>query len=519
MILRRLLPLVFAGLCALSARAADRPNIVFILADDLGYGDVRAFNPGGRIATPHLDRLAEQGMRFTDAHTSSSVCTPTRYGLLTGRYNWRSRLPRGVQGGMSPRLIEPGRLTVAQMLKEHGYHTACIGKWHLGMDWVVKPGAPPFDDRIETGAGWNADFSQPFRNGPNSVGFNYFFGIGGSLDMVPYLFLENDRATAQPVADKEFPMMLGREGKATRRGPAAQDFEAAAVLPEFTRRAVGYIEERAKSGTPFFLYLPLAAPHTPIVPNPAWQEKSGLNPYADLVMETDAAVGAVLAALDRAGAGEKTLVIFTADNGCSPEAKIPELAAKGHHPSGQFRGTKADIFEGGHRVPFIVRWPGRVKAGASSDQLICLNDFMATAADLLGAKLPENAAEDSVSFAPALLGAASSPRRESLVHHSINGSFAIREGRWKLALCPGSGAWSAPRPQTAAAKGLPPVQLYDLGSDLAETRNVQAEHPEIVARLTQLLETQVAAGRSTPGAPQKNSREIRIRAEPQPPAR
>lgn len=506
--------LALAALLPFSASAVEKPNIVFILADDLGIGDVRAFNPASKIPTPNLDRLAAAGMRFTDAHTSSSVCTPTRYGLLTGRYNWRTRLPRGVQGGMSPRLVEPGRLTVAQMLKDRGYHTACMGKWHIGMDWPLKPGAQPFGDGIESGAaGWNADFSQPITNGPNALGFDYFFGIGGSLDMVPYAFIENDRVTAQPTVDKSFPMMFGREGGQTRKGPAAEDFEAVAVLPELTRRAVEYIGQRAAAATrqPFFLYLPLTSPLTAIVPTPEWQGRSGLNPYADFVMQTDAAVGAVLDALDRAGVAEGTLVVFTSDNGCSPEVKFPELEAKGHFPSAQFRGTKADIFEGGHRVPFIVRWPGRVKAGESSDQLVCLNDFMATAAEITGGeKLPDNAAEDSVSLLPALLGTAEKPLRDSLVHHSINGSFAIRLGQWKLALCPDSGGWSAPRPGAPAAKNLPPVQLYDLSADIGETKNLEAAHPGIVARLTALLEKQVADGRSTPGAPQKNTGAVQI---------
>jgi arylsulfatase A-like enzyme len=517
--MKRLLPILtlLFGTAALVLGAERSPNIVFILADDLGYGDVRCFDPESKIPTPHLDRLAAAGMRFTDAHTSAAVCTPTRYGLLTGRYNWRSRLKSGVQGGMSPRLIEPGRLTVAQLLKDHGYTTACIGKWHLGMDWALQPGAPPFDDTIEKGlAGWNADYFTGFRNGPQSIGFDYFFGLGGSLDMVPYTFLLQDGVAAYPNTDKAFPMMLGRAGKETRRGPAGPDFEARQVLPELTRRAVEFIGLRKGdwSPSPFFLYLPLASPHTPIAPTAEWQGKSGLNPYADFVMQTDAAIGAVLEAIERGGYADDTLVIFTSDNGCSPEANFTELQAMGHFPSARFRGTKADIFEGGHRVPFIVRWPQKVKAGAVSDQLVCLNDFMATAAGIVGAKLPENAGEDSVSILPALLGRADKPIRDSLVHHSVNGSFAIRQGQWKLALCADSGGWSAPKPGTPAARELPPMQLYDLAVDIGETKNVQAEHPEIVERLTKLLEQQVADGRSTPGAPQQNTGQVQLHPAP-----
>lgn len=500
-------------LCIGSATAAPKPNIVFILADDLGYGDVRCLNPHGKIPTPRLDQLAASGMTFTDAHSSSAVCTPTRYGLLTGRYNWRSRLKNGVQGGMSPPLIEPGRLTVSAFLQQHGYHTACIGKWHLGMDWPLKPGAPLFNDKIEKGAdGWNVDFTKPIVRGPTRFGFDYYFGISASLDMIPYAFIENDRVTELPTVDKSFPMLLGHTNQ-TRRGPAAAGFEAVKVLPEFTRWSVTYIEQRAdqaKKGSPFFLYLPLAAPHTPTIPTQEWHRKSGLNAYGDFVMQTDAAVGTVLDTLDRLGLANNTLVLFASDNGCSPAAKYNELLAGGHNPSALFRGTKADIFEGGHRVPFFVRWPARVKPGSQSEQIISLNDFFATCAAILGQDLPGNAAEDSVSFLPALEGRATKPLREALVHHSINGSFAIRQNQWKLALCADSGGWSAPTPGSPAAKQLPAVQLYDLSNDTGETNNLAAAHPEIVERLTALLEKYVADGRSTPGPAQVNTSPVQI---------
>ncbi len=525
---KRQLPLLMLGAvsahAALGQAAPAKPNIVYILCDDLGYGDVKCLNPNGKIATPNCDRLAAQGMMFTGAHSSSAVCTPTRYGLLTGRYNWRSRLKNGVIGGMSPPLIEKGRLTVPSFLKTRGYHTAGIGKWHLGFGWARKENTQPFTDGIEAGpAGWRVDFTQPIAGGPNNLGFDYYFGIAASLDMVPYTFIENDRVTAQPTEDKSFPMMLGRPGGATRKGPSAPDFEAMNVLPILTRKATEYIEQRApdaKKGTPFFLYLPLNAPHTPIVPSPEWQGKSGLNPYADFVMQTDATVGAVLDALEKNGIAQNTLVIFTSDNGCSPEAKFPELLDKGHNPSYLFRGTKADIFDGGHHVPFIASWPGRVKPGTQSDQLICLNDLFATTADILGEKLPDDAAEDSVSILPILEGRADKPVREAIVHHSINGSFAIRQHQWKLELCPDSGGWSAPKPNTESARDLPPIQLYDLSKDIGETRNVQAEHPEIVGRLTRLLEKYVADGRSTPGAPQPNTTPVSIwRKDAKPKAR
>lgn len=484
-----------------ASQPATKPNIVFILCDDLGYGDVACNNPQGKIATPCIDRLAAEGMRFTDAHTTSSVCTPTRYSVLTGRYNWRSRLKSGVLGGLSPRLIEPGRLTVAELLRRSGYHTACVGKWHLGMHWPLKPDAEGFGDAIEKGPeGWNADYTRPITEGPSSVGFDYYFGIAASLDMVPYTFIENDRVTALPTLDKAFPMMLGRDGK-TRPGPAAAEFEAVDVLPTLTRKAVEYIARQTAPEArdkPFFLYLPYASPHTPIVPSPEWQGRSGLNPYADFVMQTDACVGEVLDALAQHGVSDNTLVVFTSDNGCSPQADFPALEEKGHDPSAIYRGHKADIWDGGHRVPFIVRWPGKVAPGTTSDQLVSLVDFMATCADVLQTKLPGNAAEDSVSLLPILLGEAEGPVREALVHHSISGKFSIRQGRWKLELCPGSGGWSAPRDPQAAKQGLPPIQLYDMESDPGEEHNLQAEHPDVVKKLTALLDRYVAQGRSTP---------------------
>ena len=438
-----LVPLAFLAAAA-AALAADlsKPNVIVILCDDLGYGDVKANHPDSKIPTPHMDRLAREGVRFTDAHTPSSVCTPTRYGLLTGRYNWRTKLQHGVLGGLSPRLIEQGRETLASLLKKQGYHTAVVGKWHLGMDWVKLPGREVSELSVETAAQVrNVDYTQPFANGPLAVGFDRYFGIAASLDMVPYTFLENDRVTVQPTIDRTFPLHPGYDPQC-RVGPAAPGFEVEHVQPEFTRQAVRYIEDRARTGQPFFLYLPLASPHTPIAPNKEWIGKSGLNLYADFVMETDWAVGQVLAALDRTGAAANTLVVFTSDNGCSPSAKIEVLAAKGHAVSGPLRGHKADVFDGGHRVPFFVRWPARVKP-AVSDQLVCLTDVFATCAEITGMRLPANAGEDSFSFLPVLLGRGPSAR-DSVVHHTISGAFAIRQGPWKLALCPGSGGWSAP---------------------------------------------------------------------------
>ena len=380
-------PALFVVLCGFSGAEHVRstPNIVYILADDLGYGDVRAVCPGAKLATPNLDKLAAAGMVFTDAHSGSAVCSPTRYGILTGRYSWRSKLKSGVLGGYSRRLIEPGRLTVASLLKQNSYNTACVGKWHLGMDWPLKEGgvASDYPDA------WKVDYAKPIMNGPMSVGFDTYFGISASLDMPPYVFIKNDQSVGLPTVEKTW----------IRKGPAYVDFEAIDVLPMLTKEANAFLDQQTKA-TPFFLYLPLAAPHTPILPVDVWKGKSGINIYGDFVMQVDAAIGQVLAKLDQTGLAENTLVIFTSDNGCAPNARIDELIAKGHHPSGPLRGHKADIFEGGHRVPMIVRWPGKVPPGTRSDRLVGLLDLMATCAEVLGVPLADDAGEDSVSMLP-----------------------------------------------------------------------------------------------------------------------
>ena len=487
-----------------TSEAADKPNIVFVLADDLGYGDVKALNADGRIATPNMDRLAAEGMVFTEAHGSASVCSPTRYSILTGRYNWRSRLQSRVLNGTSPHLIDPARLTVPALLKRHGYDTAVIGKWHLGMDWVPKaPTAKPFDDVGRSAQAWDVDYTKPVANGPNALGFDYYFGIAASLDMPPFTFIENDHVMALPTVDKQW----------GRKGPGAPDFEAMDVLPALVRKAVSYLDAHAQGG-PFFLYLPLTSPHTPIVPSPAWRGRSGINAYADFVMETDWALGEVLRALDRNGLAQNTLVVFTRDNGCSPAARFEQLAAHGHNPSYVFRGHKSDIWDGGHHVPFLARWPGRVNPGSTSSEIVGLGDLMATCADILGVTLPDDAAEDSVSILPVLLGTAQHAPHEAIVHHSVTGQFSIRQGNWKLELCPGSGGTSAPRDPAAAKRGLPVVQLYDMAADVGERMNVQARYPDVVERLTRLLERYVAAGRSTPGTMQDNDVPVDIWKSP-----
>jgi arylsulfatase A-like enzyme len=485
--------------------AATRPNILIILADDQGYGDVGAYNPTSKIPTPHLDQFASEGLRFTDGHTTSGVCTPSRYSLLTGRYHWRTRLQNGVLGGWSPPLIAPGRLTVAGLLKQQGYRTACFGKWHLGLGWPTKDGAAAkAGDAIDPadGAVGRFDYAHPLKDGPLDHGFDTFFGISASLDMPPFVWIKDRQATELPTATKKW----------LRSGPAGPKFEAIDVLPTLTDQVIAYLEARsaeAKAGQPFFAYVALPAPHTPIVPTKEWQGKSGLNAYADYVREVDAETGRILAALAKEGLARDTLVIFTSDNGCSPAADIDELIAKGHHPSGPLRGHKADLFEGGHRVPFMARWPAVVRPGVAA-QLVSQVDFLATFAELTGATLPANAGEDSVSFLPVLRDAATAAPRTSLVSQSINGSFAYREGNWKLALCRGSGGWSVPKPGSAEEAKLPEFQLYDLAQDLGETRNLLAAEPERAAKLRAALEAIVAQGRSTPGPAQPNDVSIAL---------
>lgn len=472
-----------------SEHQPDRPpNIVFILADDLGIGDIEVFNPESKIPTPHLNKLAHQGMIFTDAHTSSSVCTPTRYGILTGRYNWRSPIKSGVLFGRDSALITPETTTIANILKKADYRTAFIGKWHLGWDWAL-------DDQEEI------DFTKPITAGPNELGFDYAYGHIASLDIPPYVYVENRYVTAIP--DSIIPATKGYNFY--RKGWIAPDFKMEQVTPHFFAKSHAFIKEESKSENPFFLYLALPSPHTPILPTAEWQDKSGLNPYGDFVMEIDHYVGNLMDQLDSLGLSENTMVVFTSDNGCSPMANFEALAAKGHHPSGWYRGHKADIFEGGHRVPTIVKYPKLIQPGSTSDTTVCLTDFYATFAELAHVSVPKDQAADSYSMAP-LMSDTSQHRfqRKATVHSSINGSFAIRAGDWKLNLCPGSGGWSDPRPQKAIDEKLPPVQLYNLASDPGEQNNVFSQHPEKVRVLYDKIMSIILEGRSTPGPPLEN---------------
>jgi len=473
--------LAFVGCwMALSVAAAAppaKPNIVILLADDLGWGDPVCYQAESKMVTPHIDHLAKQGLRFTDSHTNSSVCTPTRYGLLTGRYAWRTSLKTGVLGGYSPLLIESGRLTVASLLKSQGYSTAGIGKWHLGL-----------------GSEKKTDFDKPLKPGPNDCGFDYYFGIPASLDMPPYVFIENDHPTEPPSAMIDGSKMR-REGGGGfwRAGAIGPTFKHENVLPTLTDKAVEFIGQQS-AAKPFFLYVPFNSPHTPWMPIKDFQGKSKVGWYGDFVQQTDDCVGRILAALDKAKLSDNTLVIFTSDNGAHWLAS--DIEQFGHRANAQWRGQKADIWEAGHRVPFIVRWPGHVPSDKTSDVTICHTDILATVAEIVGVKLPHDAGEDSFSFVSALAGTQpSQPTRPAIVHHSISGQFGIRQGEWKLCLGLGSGGFTAPKKVEPKAND-PHGQLYNLKDDPGETNNRWLQETAMVERLTKLLELYQKSGRS-----------------------
>lgn len=460
-----------AGLSA-TAQTRSLPNIVYILCDDLGYGDPGCYNKDSKTPTPAIDRFARQGMRFTDAHSPSAVCTPTRYGILTGRYCWRTSLKKGVLNGESPSLIEPGRTTVASLLKSKGYETAGLGKWHLGLGNKPK-----------------TDYTKPLHPGPLDFGFDSWFGIPASLDMEPYVYVENDHVLEQ--ATGQISQRREQRGIFYRGGAIAPDFKHEEVLPRIRERAVRYLEGRKATTKPFFLYLALTAPHTPWLPTQKFVGKSKAGPYGDFVTMVDDTIGQVLTALDRSGKADNTLVIVTSDNGAH---WLPEEIAKWDHRANDgLRGQKADIWDGGHRIPFLARWPGKIAPGSVSNELVCLTDLMATVAEITGTTLPSNAGEDSYSVVPAMLGKRS--LRQAIVHHSNGGHFSIRQGNWKLNIGRGSGGFSVPV-EYAPKPGEPAGELFDMAADPAETNNMYSQKPEIVAELTALLKTYQQQGHS-----------------------
>jgi arylsulfatase A len=479
--------LLFFALPSFAQPNAARPNIIIILADDLGYGDVQSFNPHSKIPTPNLDKLARQGVRFTDAHSPSSVCTPTRYGLLTGRYPWRSRLKAGVLSPLGKPLIEEGRLTLPAMLKQQGYATAIVGKWHLGWDWATTDGKVA---AITPNGLSNVDFTKPVANGPITRGFDYFYGVD-LPNFPPYVFIENDRTLGTPTET-----IPPNNPDINRKGPMMKDWDPVKILPAITDRAVRYVEERAKSSQPFFLYFALTSPHYPVVPSPEFVGKSQAGVYGDFVVQTDAAVGAVMDALQRAGADKNTLVIFTSDNGpeVASEVKIGayERINKSQHASmANWRGVKRDAWEGGHRVPFIARWTGKIPAGKTNDSLLGHLDLMASIAALTGYKLLSEAAPDSFNQLPALLQNKATKRGE-LVYHEHNGHLALRQGDWVFVDSATCGDGNKEPEWFRQARGLHncagPGALYNLKTDPAQAKNLYDAQPDKVRALKVRLE-------------------------------
>lgn len=453
--------------------AASRPNIVIILADDLGYGDLGCYNPQSKIRTPNIDGLAREGMRFTDAHAPGALCHPSRYGLITGEYPWRTK----TAVWPSQPVIRPGQLTIASLLQARGYRTAMVGKWHLGFR--------------ESG------YDRPLPGGPVDVGFQSFFGFRASTDIPPYFYIRGDRAEAPPtlkIAANSSEGWSPIQGAFWREGGIAPGLDLTDVLPRLTDEAVTVIQEHAKQSDrePLMLYFALTAPHTPWLPTPEFAgSEAGM--YGDFTTMVDAMVGRVLRALDEANMAKDTLVVFTSDNG--PVWYPEDVQRTGHDSTGGLRGMKADIWEGGHRMPFIVRWPGQVKPGTASAQLICFTDLLATFAELMETPLPRQAGPDSFSFLPVLLGRqlAKEAARNTLVVQ--NGIPNIRSGPWKLIAGLGSGGFTKPS-RITPGPGDPEGQLYNLADDVGETNNLYAARPEIVAQLRRQLARVKDSGRS-----------------------
>ncbi|VGO18595.1 sulfatase family protein [Pontiella sulfatireligans] len=467
------------------------PNIVYILADDMGVGDVAALNPGAKVKTPNIDGLVAGGMQFSDAHSASAVCTPTRYSLMTGRYSWRSEKKERVLHGYSRSLIKPDRDTVASLLKRNGYATAMIGKWHLGLNWMLKDGTRVSElDSNSSDIEPLVDFTKPFTGGPCDFGFDSWYGINASLDFPPYTWLVNDRASVLPTEQNPFKHDKTPAGKQRmmRGGLMAPGFDPSLLLKQLTERAVDYIGN-VDSAKPFYFYMALNAPHTPVMPREEFLGKSGCGIYGDFIQEIDWTVGQVVAALKKKGLLKNTLVIFTADNGASRISFPVEFEEQyGHHSSAIYKGRKGSLNEGGHRVPFVAQWPAVIPAGSRSDVMCGLTDLYATCADLVGEKVAPNAGEDSYSMLPLFFQTPGKYKRTNAVHHDFGGRFAFRDGKWKLI------------PNKSPKK----AALYDLEADVSETTNLHGKYPEVVEQLEKSLTEVVSNGRSTPGPKQQN---------------
>ncbi len=490
----RLIRLLFLVLMlsAGPALAAEpgRPNVVILYADDMGWGDLGVQNAKSKIPTPNLDKLAAEGMRFTDAHSSSGICTPSRYALLSGRYHWRKF--HGIVNSFDQPVLDADKTTIAALLQKKGYETGCIGKWHLGWDWksIQKPGAK---SNPKTGFPPDAfDWSKPIPGGPLSFGFNSYFG-DDVPNFPPYAWFENDRVITPPTVPLNLSVKTAEGNWEARPGPSVKDWDFYDVMPKLTDRAVEWIGKQKKD-RPFFLYFPFTSPHAPIVPSKEFAGKSKANGYGDYVVQTDDTVGRVLAALEKNGFAENTIVIFSADNG--PEHYAYDRIQKFEHRSmGELRGLKRDIYEGGHRVPFLVRWPGRVPANKVSDALLSQIDVYATLAAIVGADIPAGSAEDSYNQLPLWKGGKSA--RETLVHNTNPNGYALRHGDWVLIAAKTGSVTKVPdwfNEKFGYTKNAYAGELYNLRKDPAQKSNLYNELPDEVQNLTKKLETIRAKG-------------------------
>lgn len=485
------------SLLSMIALHAAQPNIVILYADDMGYGDLGANNPDSKIPTPNLDRLAAEGMRFTDGHSSSGICTPSRYALLTGRHHWRDF--HGIVQALGATVFEKDQLTIAGMLKEKGYTTACIGKWHLGWDWdaIRKPGTPK--KSIQPA---DFDWSKSVPDGPLAQGFDHYFG-DTVINFPPYAWIEDDKLVRAPdtVITREFEEPTKEGSWECRPGPALSDWDFYEVLPTLTEKSVEYVLSQKDAEKPFFLYVPFPSPHAPIIPNDEFDGKSKAGPYGDFVFQTDDACGRIMKAIEKIGQADNTIVIFTADNG--PEAYAYARDEKFDHWSSKpFRGLKRDIYEGGHHVPFLIKWPGVTKPGSVSDALISQTDLMATLASFTAYKLPENSAEDSFDFFPYLKGETEKAARTTMVHNTKINHYAIRDGEWLLVdgktgyLRNAPKEWNKKHGQPADDKQ--PVELYRFPDDIQQRHNLAEKHPEKVVEMQRLLKKLREQGHSAP---------------------
>jgi len=510
-----LILLSFSSGCSNSVSKQDHvlPNIVIIYADDMGYGDLACQNPGSKIPTPNLDSLAQQGMRFTDAHSTSGVCSPSRYSLLTGRYHWRGYLKTGIVNIWGDPAIESGRLTIASMLKDKDYLTACIGKWHLGWTWPFNPGLGQNDTSV---FGWHDTYSKngsrifnpedfnwskPIQGGPTSCGFDYYFG-DGTINFPPYVWIENDRVLQIPDTLLNLGVEETAEGSwECRPGPMVSGWNIRSVPLKLTEKAVEWIEKQKNTRKPFFLYFALPSPHAPIIPAEQFSGKTEAGGYGDYMYQTDWMVGQVLDALYNNGFRKNTLVIFTSDNGPERYA-YNRIRNYDHFSMGKWRGLKRDLWEGGHRVPFLIRYPGTVPAGKISDEVICQTDVMASIAALVGYDIPEKSAEDSYNMLDIFKGKKSMNRiRDASIHHSPRGDFAIRKGDWVLIDSKSGEVSKEPdwlKNQRGYVVDSTPIVLYNLVQNPEEKVNLYHDYPEKVKELKELLEKYKEIGRSTP---------------------